>query len=330
MASAKKRTRSGNFRTSEEEPGLSSHPLVSHLAVQWADWTMSLGCIRGLLGSTGDAISQRLLMGFAEGNLEATDVGKVARAAVSGGHQGIAVEKLEDCYAMLCNSLRDKKLPVPLAGFIADANDWGRTGSNSSCDDYSALIVVGAGNKMKKLGITLSYSIDGPDSDYGGDSDCSDDGNAQDDKAKESFHITVVEVAEDAVKNFWSSTACETSETSGSGCGNSLSHMFSDAFEQEFVSLEVASPSDGDVEVHKFDRAKAARVMKESGCDEGFDVVLAHSLRHMAAKNHWLKSLRKIFARKRGVPKHAQPLFAAFQSLPKLVRGSTGVGLGGD
>jgi len=47
--------------------------------------------------------------------------------------------------------------------------------------------------------------------------------------------------------------------------------MLSDAYDREFVPLEVASPSDGDVEVHKFDRAEAARIMKESGCDEGFD-----------------------------------------------------------
>ena len=55
---------------------------------------------------------------------------------------------------------------------------------------------------MKKLDITLSYGIDGPDPDFGGDSDCSDDGNAEDDKAKASFRITVVEVGDEAVEDF--------------------------------------------------------------------------------------------------------------------------------
>merc|ERR1712080_782047 len=113
----------------------------------------------------------------------------------------------------------------------------------------------------------------------------------------------------------WKSGACEEEECSSSGCGNQISNAISDAFEQDIVSMSIAAPGNGKVEVYKFDRKRLASLATQCRCTGQPETLLAMALRGIAQKHNHLKPLRKAFSWKKGVPASAVSLFKAFTAL---------------
>lgn len=266
--------------------------LTKHLSSDWVAWRNSLGYACKFL--------------------------KLAESE-SRNPSSAELKTLEDCRNLFAQSLVLQGTEIPQITLIAQSDDWGKTGSSSSQEDMFAVVGIGKHPCWKALGITLAYSLDGPDSD---DSDywCdSDDDGATNSKAKpkytESFDIEVVEMSDSAVNELWNSGACEEEECSSSGFGNHISHAISDASEEEILSMSIAG--NGENEVSKFDRKRLASLATQCQCTKQPEILLAMALRAIAQKHKHLKPLNKAFSRKKGVPASAASLFKAFAALPK-------------
>uniref|UniRef100_A0A6U6NNL7 Uncharacterized protein n=1 Tax=Zooxanthella nutricula TaxID=1333877 RepID=A0A6U6NNL7_9DINO len=207
---------------------------------------------------------------------------------------GYCAETHAECATFLRQCLAQAGRTPPQLDLVKDDNDWGKTGSMSSRDDIFAIYRVGAG--QVHIGVLLSHALD-----RDSDDDESDGGEC---KTKESFDILVKETSEEAMKD------------------RSAQGVFSHSDTEELLEMVVAGPSDGNVHVGTVDRERGDRLITQAGCQLSFDCVIATAIRQMAKKHHCLKALDRAFARKRGVPKEAKPLYEAFQAVAKTGPGS--------
>eukprot|EP00933_Yihiella_yeosuensis_P072452 TRINITY_DN80834_c0_g1_i1.p1 TRINITY_DN80834_c0_g1~~TRINITY_DN80834_c0_g1_i1.p1 ORF type:complete len:302 (+),score=39.96 TRINITY_DN80834_c0_g1_i1:95-1000(+) len=242
----------------------------------------------------------------AAGKLAAASADKYMRALEKDMPQfNYGTHGASECLGILTASLAHQKIDIPPLMLIADANDWGKTGSRSSRDDWLAVFSLGQSGKY--LGAILAYSLDGPDSDA---SDC--EGFMDDRPNKESFSLQVVPLCVAAINTIWNAPSRRS--ILDDDVKDALSGAIGDAYESELVSIDFAAAGDGEVHVSKYDREAGETLVTDSGVSVSFDTIIAKAMVIMAAKHRRLKRLKKACSRKKGVPKNIIPLFHAVLS----------------